>query len=254
MTSVNEAFAPTERASRIVWRACADQQAWIDAAVQYAGKVLHSALERTDSPWLLLSGGTTPAPIYSAFAAQSLDWSRVIVSLVDDRDVDPGADGSNERLVRETLLRGRAAAARFQPLHTAGQSLDDAVRMSNESWLRDTMGRLHGGVALAMLGMGDDGHTASLFPGASNLDAAFASLEPYIAIDATGCPVAGNWPQRISLTPAGLVQAQQCMLLIRGDEKRAAFERALAAGDARDMPIRVAIDMTGAPLQIFWCP
>ena len=252
--SATESFATTERAAGIVWHACADQKSWIEAAVQYACVVLHSALAQQTSPWLLLSGGTTPAPIYSALAAQSLDWVRIVVSLVDDRDVDPEADGSNERLVRETLLRGAAAAAQFRPLHTARQSLDDAVRASNAAWLRGDAGRHDGCVALAMLGMGDDGHTASLFPGAANLDAAFAAPSPYIAIDATGCRVAGQWPQRISLTPSGLAQAQQRMLLIRGDEKRATFERALAAGDARDMPIRVAIDMAGAPLQVYWCP
>lgn len=252
--SVTESFATTERASKIIWHACADQEAWVDAAVQYASGALRSALEQCTVPWLLLSGGTTPAPVYSALAAHKLDWARIVVSLVDDRDVAEDDDGSNERLVRETLLRGPAAAARFQPLHVACQSLGDAVRVSNAAWPYVDALHKDASVSIAVLGMGDDGHTASLFPGAVNLAAAFASTEPYAAIDATGCAVAGIWPQRISLTPAGLAQAQQRMLLIRGDEKRATFERALTAGDARDLPIRVAIDMAGAPLQVYWCP
>lgn len=243
------------RAARIVWHACADEGAWIDAAVGGVRAALQGELGAHAATWLLLSGGTTPAPVYSALATQTLDWARIVVSLVDDRDVDPAADGSNERLVRETLLRERAADARFQPLHTVGQSLDDAVRTSNAGWPRVVQDNSADvSIAVAVLGMGDDGHTASLFPGAANLDAAFASTEPYAAIDATGCPVAGIWPYRISLTPAGLAQARHRMLLIRGDEKRATFERALAPGELRDMPIRVAIGMPDSPLHVYWCP
>lgn len=245
---------PSTRARRIDWHACADESAWIEAAVHGVRTALQAGLDARSSTWLLLSGGTTPAPVYAALATQTLDWSHVVVSLVDERDVDPGADGSNERLVRETLMRERAGAARFQPLHRVGESLDHAVRASNAGWLRGDDACKDASVSITVLGMGDDGHTASLFPGAVNLAAALASTEPYAAIDATGCAVAGIWPQRISLTPAGLAQAQQRILLIRGDEKRATFERALAAGDAREMPIRVAIDMAGAPLQVYWCP
>lgn len=244
---------PSARATRILWHGCADEKAWIAAAVDAMRSILLLELGAHARVRLLLSGGTTPAPIYCALAEQALDWTRMVVTLVDDRDVDPDAEGSNARLIRTTLLRDRAADARFLPLLHAGQGLDDAVRASNAAWPR-ARDEAAEAIALAVLGMGDDGHTASLFPGAANLDAAFASSEPYAAIDATGCPVAGAWPHRISLTPAGLVQAHRRMLLIRGDEKRATFERALAPGDARAMPIRAAIDMAGSPLEVYWCP
>ena len=257
------------RAARIVWHVHADESAWIEDATRGVRDALQAGLGAHHATWLLLSGGTTPAPVYCALAEQALDWARIVVSLVDDRDVDPAADGSNERLVRETLLRARAAGARFQPLHAAEQSLQEAVRASNASWRRSDDSQAvransagahvadknaNASIAVAVLGMGDDGHTASLFPGATNLDAALASTAPYAAIDASACPIAGIWPHRISLTPAGLAQARQRILLIRGEHKHATFERALAPGDVREMPIRVAIDMADSPLHVYWCP
>ena len=235
---------------RIVWRPRASEAAWIDACVEATGAAIAAELSIHPRALLLLSGGTTPAPVYRALARVELDWSRVVVSLVDDRDVAPDADGSNARLLRETLLLGRASAATFWPLRETAGSLDDAVLAANARWSTngDTLP-----IAAALLGMGDDGHTASLFPGARNLDAALASPRPYAAIDASGCVVAGAWPRRISLTPNGLVQAHQRLLLIRGEDKHAVFERALTPGAVRDMPVRIALDLPGAPLQVLWC-
>jgi 6-phosphogluconolactonase len=236
---------------RIAWHAFDGAGAWTAACVDALRSALAADLGAHERVLLLVSGGTTPAPVYRAFAQADLDWARVVVSLVDDRDVDAGADGSNARLLRETLLAGRASTATFWPLREAGRSLDDAVRAANMRWPADPDALP---LAAAALGMGDDGHTASLFPGATDLDAALASRQPYAAIDASGCAVALPWPRRISLTPAGLARARRRLLLIRGAHKRAVFERALAPGAVRELPIRAAFATAGAPLQVYWCP
>src|SRR3546814_19722300 len=87
--------------------------------------------------------------------------------------------------------------------------------------------------------MGDDGHTASLFPGMLGLDQALASPTAYVAVDASGCPGSGPWPRRISLTPAGLEPSRMRLLLIRGEHKRRLFERAMDGTDPLELPIRL---------------
>ncbi len=235
------------RASRVVFHAAADEATWVRSAVAMLARALRDALAEAGDVHLLLSGGGTPAPVYRALAAQDLDWSRLVVGLVDERDVEPDADGSNARLVRENLLRDAAENARFEPLRGVRESLADACARANA--------RLRGArVGACVLGMGDDGHTASLFPGSIDLDATLASRRPYAVVDATGCVVAAAHPHRISLTPAGFALSPQHVLLIRGTTKRAVFERALGNGAAGDAPIRAVLDLPGTPLHACWCP
>lgn len=235
------------RARRAIRHEYADEHAWIESSAAAVAQAVRAALDAPGDVHLLLSGGTTPAPVYRALARQRLDWSRVVAGLVDERDVEPGDDGSNARLVRQCLLRDEAANARFDPLRAAGQSLASALAPANR--------RLRGArVAACVLGMGDDGHTASLFPGAADLDAVLADPEPYATLDAAGCAAAGRYPHRISLTPAGLARADRRLLLIRGAAKRAVFDRALERGDVRELPVRAALDLPGASLHVYWSP
>jgi 6-phosphogluconolactonase len=85
------------------------------------------------------------------------------------------------------------------------------------------------------------------------LEQALASPASYVAVDAGGCPGAGPWPRRISLTPAGLAPAATRVLLLHGEDKRQGFERALAGTDPRDMPVRIAFTTPGATLDVYWC-
>jgi len=247
------------RTARVVWHESADERAWIANSTSAIAQALRIALAAPGHAHLLLSGGTTPAPVYRALAADRLDWLRVVVGLVDERDVEPDADGSNARLIRESLLHGAAAVAKFEPLRGSNQSIEEAVRQANAFWheriplATDDRAEENENI-VAVLGMGDDGHTASLFPGAANLPDALESTEPYAAIDATGCKVAGAYPHRISLTPFGLAQARTRVLLIRGAGKRDVLERALDDGVVETMPIRAVIDLPGAPLHVHWCP
>ncbi|HET6397273.1 MAG TPA: 6-phosphogluconolactonase [Pseudoxanthomonas sp.] len=231
---------------RIDWIEHPDPESWVHAIAAEMERVLAAELAARGGARMLLSGGTTPAPVYEQLAVAPLDWTRVTVGLVDERWLSPQDSASNTRLVRESLL-DRADIGHFEPLVRDGLALPEAVHAAN----------LEAGHApdacLAVLGMGNDGHTASLFPGSRDLDRALASELPYAALDATGCPVAGDWPLRITLTPAGLARTRHRMLLLRGQAKRAVLERALADGDVRELPIRVVLGLTGGPLRVHWC-
>jgi 6-phosphogluconolactonase len=222
-----------------------NDDAWTWAAAVAISSALRRELEQQPRARLLLSGGTTPAPVFRALSKAPLDWSRVDVGLVDERWLLPSDTDSNAYLVSTHLLRNHAAAAHFESLTRPGRNIEMALAAANLHAQRAP--------AVIVLGMGDDGHTASLFPRMPGLDAALASPLAYVAVDATGCAGAGPWPRRISLTPTGLAPAATRLLLLRGTTKRGVFEQALEGTDPREMPIRIAFTTPGATLDVYWC-
>ena len=231
---------------RVEFQAFQDATQWAWAAAVTLSAALRRALEVEPRARLLLSGGHTPGAAYAALARAPLDWSRVDVALVDERWLLPDDPDSNARLVRASLLADRAAAARFEAITRAGRSIEEAVDIAN-------MHAAHP-ASVVVLGMGEDGHVASLFPKMIGLADAIASRRPYVAVDATGCPGAGPWTRRVSLTPAGLAPARTRLLLIRGARKRELLDQVLAGDDPLELPARIAFTTPGARLRILWCP
>ena len=231
------------------WHVSDDETTWVSQCVATIAQAVEADLDAHGEALVLLSGGNTPRPVYRALARIDLDWSRVHVGLVDERWTAPDGPGSNARLVRESLLTGHAAKASFVPLFTR---LDDADRAATEA------SRAFAALALVpsaiVFGMGDDGHTASLFARSGGMDHALATDEAYVVIDALGCDEAGHWPTRITLTPSVFAQARTRLLLIHGATKRHVLERALAGDDVRELPIRSVVQSGGSPLQVFWHP
>jgi len=220
----------------------ADVWTWA-SAVAIAAELRRDLLERSRTR-LLLSGGTTPAPVYRALSKAPLDWERVDVTLVDERWLLPDDPDANARLVRTHLLQHHAVAARFEPLTQPGRKIEDAVANANAHAQQPA--------SMAVLGMGEDGHTASLFPGMADLERALGSRQAYVAVDASGRPGAQAWTKRISLTPAGLSRARSRLLLIRGRRKREVLQQAVASGDVSRWPVLIALQGS-TPLQVHWC-
>ena len=195
---------------------------------------------------LVVSGGRTPQRLFEMLRAQPLDWSRVCIALADERWVDPADGASNEKLVRDVLLKDLAASARFLGLKN-GAPTPDLGAVS--AW--ETFARVPRPFDAVLLGMGDDGHTASLFPGSPNLPSALNQAA------AAGC--VGMWspepPQaRLSLNLTALLDSRRIVVLISGDAKWRTLGEAQAQGPVQDMPVRALLRQSRTPVDVLWSP
>lgn len=238
-------MVPTFSSDRVEFVLHRDADGWIEAAAADMAALLNADIAEHGRARMLLSGGSTPAPVYQALAELDVHWDRVEASLADERWLSPQDRDSNAWLVREHLLN-RAEGMHFDPLVRVGKPLAECVYTAN-------LQARHGQPpALAVLGMGNDGHTCSLFPGSADLPRVLDSPLPYAALDATGCPGANQWPLRITLTPLGLGGCRQRLLLLRGRQKLEVLQHALDSNDARQYPILTAIDAPGPRLRVHW--
>jgi 6-phosphogluconolactonase len=216
------------------------------AAAALAVATLGAAILARGKASLMVSGGSTPVPMFECLASAPLDWASVTVGLVDERWVAPDHPDSNERLVREHLLQGAARAATFISMKTAEESPAAAAADRSAAYAP------HCSPAdFVLLGMGKDAHTASWFPG----NPALARLVSppggacVAAVEAPGATV----PQRMTLTVPAVNCARRGVLLLFGEAKRAVLEAASTA-DPLQCPVRYAMDGMGDRLSIHWAP
>lgn len=206
---------------------------------------IRASIETRGSAAIAVSGGSTPGKFFQALGkTKDIDWEKVVVTLVDERWVDETNDRSNAMLVNEKMLQGPAAVARFFPLYSGGVEPTDAAVAKTNALMAD----LPKPFAAVILGMGNDGHTASFFPGGDTLDAALTQPGPTLAIRAPG---AGE--PRITFTLPRLLETDGLYLHIEGEEKANVLDAALGDGAVEDMPIR-AVLRSGAPVSVYWCP
>ena len=195
-------------------------------------QALSKTITRHGSAVLFVSGGNTPALFFEHLSKTEISWDKVTVSLVDERQVDETSERSNARLVKQNLMRNNAKSARFVPLFgntsAAAKLIPDCV----------------------VLGMGEDGHTASFFPDGDKLTEAL-DRNSTCAISTMTAPGAGE--PRLTFSLPRLLEAKTICLHIEGQSKTKVLEKAQAGTDANEMPVRAVLN-SGRPIEIFWCP
>jgi len=241
------------------WRTFASRD---DLAAELAATVadyLRAAIGAKDSASLAVSGGTTPGKFFTSLSRQQLDWTKVVVTLVDERFVPPSSERSNERLVREKLLQNEARLARFLPLapreaapspsRGEGSFAPDAVEAAARS-AEAGIALLGARLDVVVLGMGNDGHTASFFPDAPNLEALTDQSQGRSVM---GVQASSAGEPRLTLTMPLLAGAGRLALHIEGDAKKEALEAALTQTSPR-LPIARVFDAAAMPIDTYWAP
>ena len=216
------------------------------ALAEAVGDHLKEGITARGQAVLAVSGGSTPARFFAVLGKRrDIEWDKVTVTLVDERWVDETSDRSNAGLVNEKLLQGPAAVAHFVPLYSGGETPDGPAIARSNMEIR----ALPEVFDAVVLGMGNDGHTASFFPGGDTLAEALSGPGPVLAIRAPGAGEA-----RATLVLSRILATRGLYLHIEGEEKLRTLELAAAEGPVEEMPVRAVLRQTETPLTIFWSP
>jgi len=218
----------------------------VTAAADKIAKALGAAVEAKGKASLMVSGGSSPKPVYERLSRAELAWSKITIGLVDERWVEAGEAGSNETFIRDNLLQNAAAEAQFIRMKTAHDSPAEGIETLTENFEACPQP-----FDVCVMGMGLDGHTASWFPNSQGLDVALDPANPNIfcAVNAKGCPVAGDHPHRMSLTLSAVLAAGETILFIPGEAKRDVY-LAAANKSALDAPVKT-LSKAGDKLCVF---
>jgi 6-phosphogluconolactonase len=204
--------------------------------------ILSDAIAKRGAAYLVVSGGRTPQGLFSKLSQTDLDWSKVTITLADDRFLPDSEADSNERLVKASLLQHQAAAATFISLYvptaTAELAVPELLQRVKQLPTFDAV----------ILGMGEDGHTASLFPCSKEIQQGLASDAPdVLAVNPTTAPY-----QRISFSKQRLLNSRALFLHLVGASKLTVLEQAKASQDELAMPIRAFIHHTAPELAVMF--
>ena len=212
---------------------------------QRIAKIMSRALRDYSKGTLVVSGGRSPIGFFKLLSKTQIDWANIVVTLADDRWVDVSHKDSNERLVRDLMLRNHAENAKFVSLKTGDDSASDGAIELEHSFPKIIS------FSLVILGMGADGHTASIFPNTDSLRDGIDlnSSKQFIASKPADAP-----HMRISMTARRLLAADEIIIHITGDEKRKVLDKALAGTDAAEIPVRIILNQAKVPVTVFWSP
>ncbi|AIF46435.1 6-phosphogluconolactonase [Dyella japonica] len=217
------------------------------ALAERVAERLREAIAERGHALLAVSGGSTPRHFFEKLSREALDWSKVQVTLVDERWVPESNERSNAAMVKTLLLQHEASTAQFVPLYT-----DAPTPEAGLATVRTRMASLALPFDAVVLGMGNDGHTASFFPGGDRLPEA---LDLNNVARVLPMRAAGAGEPRITFTLPALLDTRALFLHIEGEAKRQLLADArMGLGEAANFPVRAVLVQQRVPVAVYWCP
>lgn len=228
-----------------------DQASLFSALLNESKNILATALAKRGRATMLVSGGSTPKLLYQQLSEEGLGWSDIEVALVDERWVESNHPASNQAFINQQLLQNQATCARFTAMKTNDEAAVDGLEECEKQYQS-----LPKPFDMTVLGMGSDGHTASLFPSAQGLADAMNDKNDKLcaAIRALPSDVTGEWTERMTLSLYGLMQSRQLHLLMTGQQKLDVYQQALVNDDFNLMPISAVLKQSIVPVNVYWAP
>lgn len=231
----------------IEWWEYDDAAEMADAVAGDIQFIIESAIDARGGAVIALSGGKTPIPIYAKLAKAKLDWKKVTIVPADERIVPLGDPLSNVTMIGKAFIPAGARVIPIVPQATADYK---AAGRSADALMQD----LHWPLDLCLLGVGGDGHTASIFPG-PDYDEALAGPRERRALGVKPDPLPEDAPvPRVTLSREGIVTARALMIAITGAGKRKVVEDAIKQGAGSTYPIGRVLADAELPVDIHWAP
>lgn len=223
---------------------CVDREYASRVLANRIASLLDNAVTLRGRASLVVSGGTSPTRMFECLREHALPWQHITVVASDERVVDIDHVERNEAMIRRDLLQGPAAAATLISLVSDTTNLDQAEHDGNQQ-----LASLQDAFDVVVLGMGEDGHTASLFPDAPNLQMALESDKHCIVQE-----VPRLSHPRMSMTPTALLNSRHVFLLCFGEGKYSVLRDAEETGEVGELPVRCVLHQQSVPVSTYWAP
>lgn len=225
------------------------REALFSELAEQCGEAISHAIKQNGQAHIVVPGGSTPAPLFEKLSLQNLAWEKVSIVPSDERWISVNEANSNECLLNRSFRINHAKAATLVSL-----KCDAETPQKGWKTIENRLQHIAKQWDLVVLGMGEDGHFASLFPTAQQLEQGLSlnHNQHCIAIDATESEHAGMYPLRMSLTLSSIVNSKKIIVLITGEKKLQIIREVLEQQAGSQYPIAALLNQKQTPVEIYW--